>query len=467
MNQRNATGAGLVLAGLLIAYAIGRYSPHEQGEAAAAPSLTGAQSSGTLAMASSVSATSAVASATVAAAQDVVTTEKPIIELYRESPNAIPLDPNDAGRDVMGLFRDPKDNPKREPGPINIQKTLGGLAYQGIPTFFRAPVALGPEDLIAGNVDIAIMGASVDLSVGMRGTAFGPQAVRTGEIVFPWGEIPAFAVGHPAVGGFDFMQILKVVDYGDAPIDILSGEKSIEPVHKMVKEIAETGAIPVIVGGDHSLMYPDIVAVTDVYGKGKVGVVHFDAHFDGLPSLFGHYISHGAPVRRLLDEGHVKGRNFVQIGLNSGKPGKKDIDWMRRHQVRYHFMAEIDRDGWDAVMKRALAEALDGPEYIFISVDTDCLDPAWAPGMGTPEPGGMTLRELFPILRALGVQNKVVGVEVVEINPIVDQTYRSKLVAVRILREILTGIAMRKEGITDTNYLDPLWTDHDVPMKRE
>ena len=96
-------------------------------------------------------------------------------------------------------------------------------------------------------------------------------------------------------------------------------------------------------------------------------------------------------------------------------------------------------------------------------MDTDCLDPAWAPGMGTPEPGGLTPRELFPMLRALGVQNKVVGVELVEVNPIADPTYRSKLVAVRILREILTGIAMRRTGITDPMYLDPLWTDHDVP----
>ncbi|MHC4930832.1 MAG: agmatinase family protein, partial [Planctomycetota bacterium] len=328
-------------------------------------------------------------------------TDEPIIEMFKKSPNAIPLEPRDPSKDVTALLRDPNDNPKREPGPINIQKTVGGAAFQGIPTFFRAPVALGPEDLKAGGVEVAIMGASIDMSGGMRGCAWGPQAVRTGERVIAWGELLPGA--HPTVGEIDFLQVLKVVDYGDAPVDILSGERTVIPVHRMVKEIAETGAIPVIVGGDHSLMYPDVVAVTDVYGKGKVGVVHFDAHFDGMPLLFGHYLSHGGPVRRLIDEGHVKGRNFVQIGLNSFKPGAKDVAWMRRNQVRFHFMNEIDRKGWKAVMKQALAEALDGPEMIFISVDTDCLDPAFAPGMGTPEPGGMTIRELFPILRALGV----------------------------------------------------------------
>jgi agmatinase len=173
--------------------------------------------------------------------------------------------------------------------------------------------------------------------IGQRGTAFGPQAVRTGEITIPWGMETA----HPTVGDVDFMQVLNVVDYSDAPIDILSNERSILSVHKMVKEIAATGAIPVIVGGDHSLMYPDVVAITEVYDpnkEGKVGVIHFDAHFDGLPLLFGHYLSHGAPVRRLIDEGHIKGKNFVQIGLNSAKQGKKDIKWMRQNKVRYHFM---------------------------------------------------------------------------------------------------------------------------------
>ncbi len=401
----------------------------------------------------------------VLAAEDFdLKTDKPIIDLIKESPDAIPLESRDPSKDVTALYRDCKDNPQREPGPINIQKTSGGTAYQGIPTFFRAPVALCPDDLKAGNVDVAIMGASLDMSAGQRGTAWGPQAVRTGEVVTPWGEL--LSVAHPSVGELDFMQILKVVDYGDAPIDILSAERSILSVHRMVKEIAEAGVIPVIVGGDHSLMYPDVVAVTDVYGKGNVGVIHFDAHFDGIPLLFGHYISHGGPVRRLIDEGHVKGKNFVQIGLNSAKPGAKDIEWMRKNQVRYHFMAEIDKKGWETVMKEALAEALDGPEYIFITVDTDVLDPAWAPGMGTPEPGGMSIRELFPILRALGVQNQVVGIDLVELNPLVDPTYRSKLVGVRILREILTGIAMRKKGIKDPMYLDKNWVDHGVPLKK-
>jgi agmatinase len=308
------------------------------------------------------------------------TRRKQAIERLRESGTAIQLDPDDPLVDVRAMYRDVRDNPPRAPGPININRTLGGLGYQGIPTFFRAPVALTPEDLKAGQVDVAFIGASIDQTVGQRGTAFAPQAVRTGEVLYPWGE----AMGHPAVGDIDFTQILKLADYGDAAVDMLSPEGSVISVHQLVKEIADAGTIPMIIGGDHSLMYPDVVAVTDVHGKGNVGVVHFDAHFDAVDSMFGHYISNGTMVRRLIEEGHVAGRNFVQIGLNAQKPCAKDMEWMRRHEIRYHFVTEFEDKGWRAVMADALAEALDGPTKIFVSIDMDVLDPAYAPGVGTP-----------------------------------------------------------------------------------
>ena len=279
--------------------------------------------------------------------------EDTLMKKIEENPDSIPLNPKSPSLDPRVLLNDFKKNPPRSPGPIDIQRTKGGLAWQGIPTFFRAPVALTPEDLRAGKVDVAIMGASIDMSVGQRGAAWGPQAIRTAERVSPWGEV--IPTGHPHVGDVNFLRDLTIVDYGDAPIDIQSQERTFPAVHQMVVEIAETGAIPVVVGGDHSLMYPDVVAITDVYGKEKVGVVHFDAHFDGEEGFFGHYISHGSPVRLLLDEGHVKGKNFVQVGLHSVSPGREAMDWMRGHQVRYHTMAEILKKGWDAVMKEVLS----------------------------------------------------------------------------------------------------------------
>ena len=227
-------------------------------------------------------------------------TEKTLIEMVRENPDAIPLEPRDPSRDPRVVRRSVEERQgNRPPGVINVQQTQGGLAYQGIPTFFKAPVALTPADLKAGKVDIAIMGASVDMSVGQRGTAYGPGAVRNAERYAPWGRL--FKLAHPVAGYIDPMQIFNVVDYCDAPIDLLSPERSVLPVHDMVKEIAETGVVPVIVGGDHSLMYPDVAAISAVYGPENFSVVHFDAHFDGIPLLFGHYLSHGAPVRRVID----------------------------------------------------------------------------------------------------------------------------------------------------------------------
>ena len=165
--------------------------------------------------------------------------EKTLMERIEESPNSIPLNPDDEMRDPRVIFNDFKNNPKRDPGPIDIQRTIGGFSHQGIPTFFRLPVALTPADLKSGKVDVAIMGASVDMSVGARGTAFGPQAVRTGERVGVWGSKELMDhMGHPHVGRIMWQSVLNVVDYGDAPIDIQSQERSFPAVHQMVKEIA-------------------------------------------------------------------------------------------------------------------------------------------------------------------------------------------------------------------------------------
>ena len=187
----------------------------------------------------------------------------------------------------------------------------GGQGWTGTPTFFMLPVALTPEDLTAGEVDVAIMGAPLDTGSGMRGAAFGPKTLRGSDKYLGWGS---WSDPHLHVM-VDWMQDLTVVDYGDAPIDNLSAERSMAPVRAMVKEIAETGAIPMIVGGDHSLEYPDVAAIADVYGKENVGVIHFDAHYDASENVSGHLISHGQPIRRLIEEGHVLGKNYVRICL--------------------------------------------------------------------------------------------------------------------------------------------------------
>ena len=180
----------------------------------------------------------------------------------------------------------------------------------GIPTFFNLPVALTPEDLVAGEVDVAIMGIGLDTGTGFRGAAYGPRALRTGNIYGGTGmsNLPHM---HTMVSAFNE---LTVVDYGDIGVDQLSVERSLDHIRSMVREVAAAGSIPMIVGGDHSLMYPDVAGVVDVYGAGNVGVIHFDAHYDAGNSG-AHLLSHGQPVRRLFDEKIVPGKNFIQVGL--------------------------------------------------------------------------------------------------------------------------------------------------------
>ena len=321
-------------------------------------------------------------------------------------------------------------------------------------TFFSLPVAVTAADLEAGDVDVAILGAPVDMGIGMRGAGNGPKTFREGLGIMPGGDLPHI---HTGVA---WKAELTAVDYGDAPIDPWSVERSMPPVRKLVREIASTGAIPIVIGGDHSLEYPDVAAIADVYGKENVGVIHFDAHYDAAgDGLSGHLITHAMPVYRLVEDGHILGKNYIQVGLRGYWPGEDGFRWMREKGLRYHTMAEIERDGWPAVMKRILWEANDGPEYLYVSFDIDVLDPAYAPGTGTPEPGGLTPREVFPLVRALCIEKNLVGFELVELNPLVDPGYTTTLNADRVVQECLTGIAMRKKGITDGGYLSPLTVD--------
>jgi len=338
----------------------------------------------------------------------------------------------------------------RQPGPIDLLRYEFQPAYSGIPTFMRLPVCMTAEDLRAGKVDAAVVGVPMDAGIGQRGAAFGPMAIRTAERYLP---SPATMNNNLHVRIEPF-QLLNVVDYGDAAVDPFSIEASMQPVREVVREVAETGAVPIVLGGDHSILWPDAAACADVYGAGKLGVIHFDAHADCSRETMGHHVTHGTPIRRLIEDEHVPGKNFVQVGLRGYYPDNELVGWMRQQQMRSHFMAEIERSGLERVVEQAINEALDGPEYLYVSFDIDVLDPAYAPGTGTPEPGGFTTREVFPVIRRLCHEARVVGFEVVEVAPAHDPTYVTALNANRLIMEAITGLAMRKRGLPGPHYLD-------------
>lgn len=361
----------------------------------------------------------------------------------------LPLNTDSPAFNAWKIRRPASFDPHREAGPINIDRYQSGGGRLGVPTFAGAPVALTPADLIAGEVDVAIVGAPLNMGSGWRNADRAPTALRL--------------VGR--MSGLDQTTMvntneLNIVDYGDIAVDQMSTERTVHHVREVIREIAETGAVPIVIGGDHSLSYSTGSALADVYGKGNVGVMHFDAHWDG----FGtgdrpHLLSHGQPVYRLIDEGHVNGNNYIQMGIRTTNPG--DFNWMREQGMRYHTMVTIERYGWEQVIERALEEARDNTEHLMISFDVDALDPLYAPGTGTPVANGMTLREAEPLVRRLCAETDVVGFELVEVAPLLEPTgYITNLNSAAIVKACMVGLAMRKKGIEEQDYMSDLSSEH-------
>ena len=186
--------------------------------------------------------------------------------------DSIPLNTDSPGFNSWKTRRPPEFDTLRDAGPINVNRYLSASPKLGIPTFFNLPVALTPEDLVAGEVDVAIMGIPLDTGTGFRGAGYGPKAVRAG-LVYGGTGMSNLPHMHTMVSPFDE---LTIVDYGDVAVDYLSLERSIGHIREIVREVAAAGTIPMIVGGDHSLMYPDVAGIVDVYGVGNVGVIHFE-----------------------------------------------------------------------------------------------------------------------------------------------------------------------------------------------
>ncbi|MCU1677412.1 MAG: speB [Frankiales bacterium] len=350
----------------------------------------------------------------------------------------------------------------REPGPISLTRGEWEVSYAGFQTFLKLPICLTPEDLRVGGIDVAVGGIPWDGTQATRsGTNLGPMHIRMADHL--WGTFEGRPHLHTRVDPFEH---LKMADYGDAQILPGAIDLSFANMKSFVGDILAGGAIPIILGGDHAITWPNVTAMAEHYGYGKIGVVHFDAHADTAPVMPGQLSSHGAPMRQLIESGAVKGRNFVQVGLRGYWPGKDIVQWMEDQEMRTHFMAEIQRHGFSTVLDRAIDEAMDGtPEHLFLSVDVDVCDPAFAPGTGSPEPGGLTSRELLWAVRRLAAEVGIAGMDVVEVSPPYDVGNNiTALLAHRIVLEAMTGIAMRKAGITDRDYLDPRAADGPPPL---
>ena len=304
-------------------------------------------------------------------------------------------------------------------------------------TFARQPIALTPDDL--AGADVAVLGAPFDLAVTYRtGTRFGPRAVRLAEDVG--------VDGRPSIElGIDPYEALSVVDYGDAAApfsDVLGAHESIR---QRVAEILAAGAIPAVIGGDHSITLPILRALAAHHGPESFGVIHFDTHADTGPIYPDEPLpDHGQPFSRAVEEGVLDGRNIVQLGLRGTWPFPEDFDRMRSQGFRWHTMGEIDDRGLRAVLDDAIAHVRERAPRTYLTVDVDSMDPAYAPGTGTPEPGGLTSRELLGAVRRISCELDLCGVDLVEVSPPYDVAGITALAGQRVIQEALGGIALRR-----------------------
>lgn len=317
--------------------------------------------------------------------------------------------------------------------PLRRWKALGlpdKPNFAGLLTYAALPYTEDQTEL--AGVDAAIVGAPTDDLVSDRpGARLGPRGIRAAST----------QSGRHLEAGVDWAEVIRVVDYGDAPVlpaDVAGTQSAIE---RVVGEVAVAGAIPIVLGGDHSVTEPGLKAVAAAHGP--LGLVHFDTHTDTGEEVFGVEISHGTPMFRLVRDGHVDPARYAQIGLRGCWPGEPEFAWQAERGIASFFMHDVRDRGIGAVVEDAVAHVGDGP--VFLTVDIDVLDPAFAPGTGTPEPGGMTSADLLWACRIVAARLEVVGVDVVEVIPAaLGSADITSLVADRVVREVLTGLALRR-----------------------
>jgi arginase family enzyme len=377
----------------------------------------------------------------IVSAQEKCTNDPKIPWKDCANPGVLILDEDDPTGEFWRLRRDTVDDVERKPGLVSVQRYESGLS--SFPSFFGAPLAFTPEDLKAGEVDVAIIGAPTDGS-NPGGTSFAPNTMRLVTAGDPY---------MPSTLG-DRQGSLKIADYGNIAINMLSVELSTEEIRKTVGEVLSADVIPIVIGGSHDTQYGVALAVADKYGDGEVGLIHIDAHSDSIGFALGFFTHLGNGVRNAVKYGLIKGENVVQFGLNDHQ-GSEVMNWFKEQGVRYHYMDEIRRDGFDEALARALAEVRI-PTKLYISMDIDVTDHAYAPGVAKSVSNGLLPVEVFRLLRALAIQNEVVAIEFIEYNPYLDDRVQTTgQLLKRMMRNFLTGLELKKQGILDPHYRPP------------
>jgi agmatinase len=314
------------------------------------------------------------------------------------------------------------------------------VGYAGVgQTYCRVPLVLDAAGL--AGADVVVFGAPFDEGVSYRpGTRFGPRAIRQAEDVGMPPSRPHMELG------VDPFAVLRIVDYGDieaVPSDLAASHAALE---RVLDDILDADAVPAALGGDHSLSAPVLRALGARHGADGYAVIHFDTHADTAAAVYGVRRSHGTPFFVAVDEGWARGDHIFQIGLRGAWPTPTEFAWMREQGFRWRTMDEVMEHGLDAVVAEAVAFARERAPRVYLTVDVDVLDPAFAPGTGTPEPGGLATRELLKAVRTIARETDLAAADVVEVSPPYDVAGVTALAAHRVILEALSGMASRRSG---------------------
>jgi agmatinase/guanidinopropionase len=296
--------------------------------------------------------------------------------------------------------------------------------FMGIPSFMRLPVTRQLD-----GVDVAILGVPFDSGTSYRtGTRFGPRKIREASLMI-W--------GHNSTLNVTPLKKLNVVDYGDVSVIPTSIEYTMTAITEMAAEIIGTGTKLISLGGDHSIALPLLRAHAKKHGP--VSLVHVDAHIDTWEAEFESVpYSHGTPFRHALQEGLIRPGEYVQIGIRGPVSGENDYASNEELGARMITIHDVMERGIPAVLKE-VHERMQGPVYV--TVDIDSADPAYAPGTGTPEVGGLTSYQLLQLVRGLHGLD-LIGFDLVEVSPPFDHGEITSILASNIVFEYLSLLAI-------------------------
>lgn len=322
-----------------------------------------------------------------------------------------------------------------------------GAMYGPDFTFIGVPSCDLSEPSTFAEATAVIVGAPYDAGTSYRsGAKMGPMAIRGCDYSEYTGSRPHLALRVDPLAG--------VVDAGDVEMAPTETIRSLKNLQNAVETIARAGKFVVVLGGDHTIAMADITALAKVHGFGRVSVIHFDAHADTGDIQFGSLYGHGLPMRRVIESGAVPGHKFFQVGLRGYWPEPPELAWMAQQGMRGYEMTEIRRRGLDAVLTEVIEQANTDVDAVFLSVDIDVVDPGFAPGTGTPEPGGLTARELLDACQRIARDTKLVGLEIVEVSPAYDHADVTALLANRVVLETLGGIARHQADLAEGTRWD-------------